>query len=59
MHQAQILLNPDQHTALAEIVQSEGASISEIAHLTVQDWLNECQEEELLRRRLEDLENRD
>ncbi len=55
MHRAQILLDPEQHTALADIAQREGTSISEIVRTAVQEWLEERQGDELLRRRLEDV----
>jgi len=56
MHRAQILLEPDQHQKLAEIAQQEGTSISEIVRTAVQEWLDERKDDEILRRRLEDLE---
>jgi hypothetical protein len=55
MHRAQILLEPDQHQKLAEIAQQEGTSISEIVRTAVQEWLDERKEDEILRKRLEDL----
>lgn len=55
MHRAQILLEPDQHKKLAEIARREGASISEIVRTAVKQWLAERSEDEVLRRRLEEL----
>ncbi len=56
MHRAQILLAPDQHQKLAEIARREGTSISEIVRAAVNEWLEERDEAEVLRRRLEALE---
>ena len=56
MHRAQILLDPDQHIALAEIARREGTSISEIVRTAVQEWLTERQDAEIVRQRLEDVE---
>lgn len=56
MHRAQILLDPEQHTALADIAQREGTSISEIVRSAVQEWLDERLEEVLVRQLLEDVE---
>ena len=59
MHRAQILLEPDQHQKLAEIAQREDTSISEIVRTAVQKWLNEREDAEVLRQRLEALEQVD
>ena len=59
MHRAQILLEPDQHQKLAEIAQREDTSISEIVRTAVQEWLNEREDAEVLRQRLEALEQVD
>jgi hypothetical protein len=56
MHRAQILLDPEQHTALADIAQREGTSISEIVRSAVQEWLDERLEDEIVHQRLEDVE---
>ena len=56
MHRAQILLEPDQHQKLTEIAQREDTSISEIVRTAVQKWLNEREDAEVLRQRLEALE---
>lgn len=56
MHRAQILLEPDQHKKLAEIARREGTSISEIVRVAVSQWLDEGEDDEVLRRRLEALE---
>jgi hypothetical protein len=59
MHRAQILLEPDQHQKLAEIAQREDTSISKIVRTAVQKWLNEREDAEVLRQRLEALEQVD
>ena len=56
MHRAQILLDPEQHRALAKIAEQEGTSISEIVRTAVDEWLAGRQEEEVRRKRLADLE---
>lgn len=56
MHRAQILLDREQHQALAQIAQREGTSISEIVRTAVHQWLAERREDGLLRRRLEALQ---
>ncbi len=56
MHRAQILLKPDQHQKLAEIARKEGTSISEIVRVAVSQWLDEREEDEVLRQRLRALE---
>ena len=55
MHRAQILIDPEQHQALAEIAQQEGASISEIVRLAVHKWLAERHEDQVLRRQMDAL----
>lgn len=59
MHRAQILLEPDQHQKLTEIAQREDTSISEIVRTAVHKWLNEREDAEVLRQRLEALEQVD
>jgi hypothetical protein len=56
MHRAQILLEPRQHKKLAELAQKEGISISQIVRAAVARWLEERQDDEILRQRLADLE---
>ncbi|MEJ2597252.1 MAG: ribbon-helix-helix protein, CopG family [Anaerolineales bacterium] len=56
MHRAQILLDPEQHDALAEIAQRDGTSISEIVRTAVNAWLEERRQDESMRRRLEALD---
>jgi predicted transcriptional regulator len=56
MHRAQILLDPDQHDALAEIAQRDGSSISEIVRNVVESWLIERRQEESTRGQLEALD---
>ncbi len=56
MHRAQILLDPEQHNALAEIARRDGTSISEIVRTVVESWLIERRQEESTRRQLEALD---
>jgi hypothetical protein len=56
MHRAQILIDPEQHQALADIAQQEGTSISEIVRLAVHKWLAERHEDQVLRRQMDALE---
>lgn len=56
MHRAQILLEPGQHQKLAEIARREGASISEIVRVAVNEWLQELGDADLLHHHLEALE---
>jgi hypothetical protein len=55
MHRAQILLDPEQHDALAEIARRDGISISEIVRTAVETWLEEHRQEESERKQLEAL----
>ena len=59
MHRAQILLEHDQHQKLGEIAQQEDTSISEIVRTAVQKWLHEREDAEVLRKRLDALEQVD
>lgn len=56
MHRAQILLDPDQHDALAEIAQRDGSSISEIVRNVVESWLVRRRQDESARKQLEALD---
>jgi len=56
MHRAQILIDPEQHQALAEIAQQEGTSISEIVRHAVRHWLAERHADQVLRRQMDALE---
>jgi predicted CopG family antitoxin len=58
MHRTQILLEPEQHKALAEIAYSEGRSISEVVREIIRQRLEERQKEinADVKRRLEALE---
>jgi hypothetical protein len=56
MHRAQILLDPEQHNALAEIARQDGTSISEIVRMAVETWLEERQQDESMRKQLESLD---
>ena len=40
-YRAQILLEPEQHAALAEIAQNENRSISDLVREIVRQWLDE------------------
>jgi predicted DNA-binding protein len=58
MHRTQILLEPEQHQALAEIARSEGRSVSEIVREIIRQRLEE-REQEIdadVKRRLEAME---
>lgn len=55
MHRAQILLDPEQHDALAEIARRDGTSISEIVRTAVDTWLEEHWQEESTLKQLEAL----
>lgn len=41
MHRAQILLEPEQHEALAELAEQKGESISAVVREILRDWLME------------------
>ena len=53
-YRAQILLEPEQHTALVEIARRQGRSISEVTREIVAQYLT--QQDENLRQRLEVIE---
>jgi hypothetical protein len=53
-YRAQILLEPEQHTALAEIAQRQGRSISEVTREIVAQYL--VQQEDNLHQRQEVME---
>ena len=50
-YRAQILLEPAQHTALAELARFEGRSVSDKVRQILQDYLEEKAQEALWRRR--------
>jgi predicted DNA-binding protein len=56
MHRAQLLLEPEQHEALAEISEQEGRSISELVREIVRQYLAERDEETRKRAALEAIE---
>lgn len=58
MHRTQILLEPEQHRALAEIAAREGRSISDLVREMVREQIarHEASNEAVLRRRLGALE---
>jgi Arc/MetJ-type ribon-helix-helix transcriptional regulator len=49
------LIDADQHRTLAGIARKEGTSISEIVRLAVQEWLEDRQADDLIRKQLDDL----
>jgi Arc/MetJ-type ribon-helix-helix transcriptional regulator len=56
MYRAQILLEPDQHEALAEIAREENRSISDLVREIVRQWLALQDREAQLQRELQALE---
>lgn len=56
MYRAQILLEPQQHAALAEIAQRENRSISDVVREIVRVWLEGQDHEAQLTRELAALE---
>jgi predicted DNA-binding protein len=56
MHRAQLLLEPEQHEALAEISEQEGRSISDLVREIVRQYLAERDEETRKRAALEAME---
>ncbi|MGD9047968.1 MAG: ribbon-helix-helix protein, CopG family [Anaerolineae bacterium] len=56
LYRAQLLLESDQHEALAEIAQQEGRSISDLVREIVQQHLNERDEKARNQRELQALE---
>lgn len=56
MHRSKILLDPEQHNALAEIARRNVTSISAVVRTVLQVWLDERQQDERLRVRLEALD---
>jgi Arc/MetJ-type ribon-helix-helix transcriptional regulator len=55
-YRAQILLEPEQHAILAEIVESENRSLSDLMREIVADWLKQHNEIEQRARELQALE---
>jgi Arc/MetJ-type ribon-helix-helix transcriptional regulator len=56
LYRTQILLEPNQHQALADIAQEKESSISELVREAVQTWLESYQTENALQHRLEAIE---
>ncbi len=56
LYRTQLLLEAEQHRALADIAQREGRSISEIVREIVAQYLVEQEQEERARREIEALE---
>jgi hypothetical protein len=52
LHRAQILLEAEQHEALAEFAQREGRSISEVVRKIVGAWMTEQEKKLEWRRRM-------
>lgn len=55
MHRSQILLEPEQHKALAEIAEEKQRSISEIVREILREWLAEKKRFEQHKQELEAL----
>jgi hypothetical protein len=55
-YRAQILLEPEQHEALAEIAQRQNRSISNVVREILNDWLSTQERASQRRRELEALE---
>jgi hypothetical protein len=56
MHRVQIFLDDELLRKLAKIARKKGTSISEIIPTAVKEWLTGCQEQDMLNKRLEDLQ---
>jgi Arc/MetJ-type ribon-helix-helix transcriptional regulator len=56
MHRAQILIDPEQHTALANLAQKENRSISDLVREIVQEYLDQQNRKTRLQRELQALE---
>jgi Arc/MetJ-type ribon-helix-helix transcriptional regulator len=56
LYRAQILLEPEQHKALAEIARREDRSISDVVRTALREWLKDHQEDESIRQRMQALE---
>ena len=54
-YRAQILLEPEQHNALAEVARRENRSISELMREIVDQWLSQQDEQRLWEQRMEAL----
>ena len=55
-YRAQILLEPEQHNALAEAARRENRSISELMREIVDQWLSQQDEQQVWVQRMEALE---
>lgn len=55
-HRAQILLETEQHQALAEVARSEQRSISELVREIVRDWLDQQDERRTWEKRMDTLQ---
>ena len=56
MHRVKIFLDHKLLSALLKIARKEGASISEIIRTELKEWLTERQEQDMLNKRLKDLQ---
>ena len=56
MHRVQIYLDNELLRKLAKIARKKGTSISEIIPTALKEWLTGCQEQDMLNKRLEDLQ---
>lgn len=56
LYRAQILLEPEQHKALAELAEKDGRSISELVREIVRQYFSEAEGDSKLKRELQALE---
>lgn len=56
MHQMQIFVDHELFSALAKIIWRERTSISEIIHAAMKEWITGHREQDMLNKRLEDLQ---
>jgi len=56
LHRTQVLLEPEQHQALAQISRQRDRSISDLVREAVHQYLKQIDEEVLLRKELEAIE---
>ncbi|MCJ7623695.1 MAG: hypothetical protein MUO76_09345 [Anaerolineaceae bacterium] len=57
LHRAQILLEAEQHKALADVAQQEGRSISDIVRDVLREWFSRRDHETQRKRELNALED--
>jgi predicted DNA-binding protein len=56
LYRAQILLEPEQHKALAELAEKDGRSMSELVREIVRHYISEKEQESRLKREFQALE---